>query len=140
MPIFTHVSVGEWLRLTQKGRPNNLPLVIPAGSTLSGQLNADNSLPYVMMVALQFDGVLAGQLSYEFVAGIQRVSGYAIPAVIQDELLLSDKGQPIRYTIASAQATAAIVNIDYMSMESHVIDNELLPALNMVSLALGVPR
>jgi hypothetical protein len=132
--IIVDVDLSEWLQLTQKARSNNLPLVIPAGGTVRGELVADNNLPYVILDAIQFDGVLSGQLAFEFQSGIQRIAGWAVPAIIQNELLLSDKGRGIRYEFRSSQATDAIVNMDYLSCDVQVIDNEIMPALHQMSL------
>ena len=138
MAIIASVSLSQWLRLTQKARSNNLPLLVAPGTTLTGKIVPENNLPYVMIVAIQFDGVLAGQLAFEFVTGINRIAGYAVPSVIQDEILLSEKGQGINYTVSSSQTTSSVVNVDYLSMEFHVIDNELMPALLSRAGVLGV--
>lgn len=133
LDIVVNLELSEWLMLTQKGRQNNLPLVIPAGQTVTGQLVADNQMPYVMVDAVQFDGILSGQLAFEFQAGLQRLGGWAISGHIQTELLLSEKGRPILYEFRSAQGTDAVVNIDYISMDTQVVDNEIMPALFRVA-------
>lgn len=134
LDIVVPVTLSRWLMATRKARQNNLPLVLPAGSTIQGQLVADNYLPYVMIDAIQFDGVLSGQLAFEFTAGLQKIAGWAVSAIIQEELLLSEKGRPIDYEFRSSQASNAIVNIDYLSLDSHIVDNELMPALYRIAL------
>lgn len=132
--IVVEIDLSEWLQLTSKGRANNLPLVVAAGTTVRGLLLPDNNLPYVILDAIQFDGVLSGQLAFEIQSGAQRIAGWAVPAIIQNELLLSEKGQGIRYEFRSNQTTDAIVNLDYLSCDSHVVDNEIKPALFQVAL------
>jgi hypothetical protein len=134
LEFVVNLELSEWLMITGKGRQNNLPLVIPAGQTIIGQLVADNQLPYVMVDAIQFDGVLSGQLAFELQAGIQRVAGWAVPQFIQTELLLSEKGRPIRYQFNSSQTSDAVVNIDYISMDSDIVDNEIMPAMWRIAL------
>jgi hypothetical protein len=65
LEFVVNLELSEWLMITGKGRQNNLPLVLPAGQTIIGQLVADNQLPYVMVDAIQFDGVLSGQLAFD---------------------------------------------------------------------------
>jgi hypothetical protein len=134
LTIIVTMDVVSWLQFTAKARGNNLPLVIPAGTTVRGQLVADNNLPYVLLDAIQFDGVLSGQLAFEIQSGIQRIAGWAVPAIIQNELLLSEKGQPIRYEFRSSQTTDAVVNLDYFSCDVHVVENEIMPAFYGVAL------
>ena len=128
--IVVPLELSEWLMLSQKAVQNNVALVIPAQQTIRGILHADAALPYVLIDAIQWDGVLSGQVSFEFMAGRQRVAGYAVQAIIQMELILSEKGQGIRYTFVNSQLTQAIVNIDYLSIQAHVVDNEIRPALD----------
>jgi hypothetical protein len=134
LDIVVMLDMSQWLQLTQKARYNNLPLVIPAGQIVTGLIVADNQQPYVMIEAIQFDGVLSGQLAFELVAGMQRLAGWAVPQFIQKELLLSEKGRPIRYEFRSSQISDAIVNIDYLSMDSQVVDNEIMPAMYRIAL------
>jgi len=128
--IVVPLELSEWLMLSQKAIQDNFPLIIPAGATVQGLLKPQGNLQYVLLDAIQFDGVQSGQVSFEFLSGRQRVAGYAVQAYIQNELLLSEKGQGIRYTIISSQTTQAVVNIDYLSIQSHVVDNEIRPALD----------
>lgn len=132
--ITVPLELSEWLMLSHKAIQNNRPLLVPALSTISGRLNPDGNLPYILVDAIQFDGVQSGQVSFEFMSGRQRVAGYAVQAFIQIELLLSEKGQGIQYTITSQQTTQAVVNIDYLSIEAHVVDNEIRPALDFARI------
>lgn len=128
--IVVPLELSEWLMLSQKAVQNNLALTIPPNATIQGKLVPDASLPYVLLDALQFGGVLTGQISFEFLGGKQRVAGFAVDAYIQSELLLSEKGQGIRYTITSSQTSVCVCNIDYLSIQAHVVDNEIRPALD----------
>lgn len=134
LAIVVPLELSEWLMLSQKGVQNNVALLLNPGQTLTGTLTPDGNLPYVLLDAIQFGGVLTGQVSFEFMAGRQRVAGFAVDAYIQAELLLSEKGQGIRYEITSSQTTPAVVNLDYISVQAHVIDNEVRPALDFAIL------
>lgn len=128
--IVTPLELSEWLMLTGKGIQNARSLQINPGSTVQGVLQPDGNVPYVLLDALQFGGVLTGQITYEFMAGKQRITAFAVDSFIQQELLLSEKGQGIRYTIISTQTSICVCNIDYLSIQAHVVDNEIRPALD----------
>lgn len=128
--IVVVLELAEWLMLSQKGIQDNLPLEILPGQTVTGTLNAQGNNQYVLLESVQFDGVQSGQVGFEFISGRQRIAGYAVQAFVQPELLLSEKGQGIRYTISSSQLSTAVVNIDYVSVPSHVVDNEIRPAMD----------
>jgi hypothetical protein len=134
LQIVVPLELSEWLMLSQKAVQNNKSIEIPPLTTLTGVLHPDSNLPYVLLDAIQFDGVQSGQISFEFISGRQRVAGYAVQAFIQAEVLLSDKGQGIRYSIVSQQTSTAVLNIDYLSVQSNVIDNEVRPALDYLRI------
>lgn len=132
LAIVVPLELSEWLMLTGKGVQNAKALNIPPGATLTGRLQPDAGVPYILLDAIQFGGVLTGQISFEFISGKQRVTGFAVDAYIQTELLLSEKGQGINYTIVSSQTSPAVCNLDYLSIQSHVVDNEIRPALDFM--------
>jgi hypothetical protein len=137
MPLQLAVTIDfpEWLILTGKGQANNFSIPILAGSAAGVQTNAKLSAPVgfdlMLIYAIQFDGVLSGQITYQIV-GTQGsvIAGYAVQAFIQDEILINDAGQPFQFQAISTQAQAAVMNIDYVAIPRQVWDRDVLPNLN----------
>lgn len=136
IPAFINIGLVEWLVITGKATGNNKSFHVPANGIIRDILRADNDMPYVLLYAVQFDGVMSGQIAFEFTSGRVTVGGYAVQAFIQPELILSQRQGFIRYAIQSTQSFDAVCNLDFLSIEQAVVDNDLMPALNRINMGM----
>jgi len=132
--IVATIDLPEWLVLTGKGQSSNFSIPIAAGSAAGVRTNATinplSGYERMMIYAIQFDGVLSGQIVYQIV-GMQGslIGGYAVQSFIQDEILLNDMGQPFQFQATSTQAQGAVMNIDFVAFQNIVWEREVLPFL-----------
>jgi len=130
--IAVTVNFCSWLAMTDKGVMLNYSGVIAPGANVNQRLDVPVGYDYLLLCGIEFDGLIAGQTTYEVRGGSGNVqAGYALMTPMgMERLLRSERGQGFRYTINNGQVSAVVFNILYMAMTAQTWEREVLPMLS----------
>lgn len=125
-----NLPLSRYLLLRGLAKQRNVSFAIPAGATVTQSDNAlqpDQGDKAILIKSIQFDGVQAGLIVYEFIIDGSEIAGYAIQG-IEDEIELIQNGRAT-YVIQNQSSTDVVCNIDYLSIPGTSMSIDILAAL-----------
>lgn len=112
--IAPSLTLQEWLSLAGNAKLTNISQQVTTGKTQQIEIPPNNGLPYVIVLAIQFNAVISGQISYELACDASVFSGWAIQGAMIPIGMLGTSH--VYLTVDNGQSQDCLVNITMASL------------------------